>query len=653
MTGMRNPQISVVIIISFILVGGLFLGREQIRTENTYFQGELSSFLVPTIMVGGREYSVENGEVSREGVVPSFLLRNKVLRIAWYSVVNRLDPIFALEGTDPERLEKSVEFLAASLDDFAPLYTPEDEALIRESLYPLNFLRTLAKLETLRQSLVTAPYNRLTLRYNEELIHTMQLYTEDLERLTEAWNELSTRDDLAQRYNFFGGYSYIETYIHTLNALGAASLKKGSLAQRRWTCYRGNLKSCFPLQDALDKNKIFVEESFDTIHKHPHPRDEEAKYHDTLDHSWNIQTNKDIILRYLLSDINKHEFPQRRLLVVLNQSICFPHASPVRYLGWWTPLDKNLRQFQIAYVNDLFFWELVGDFEEWYEPYTENIRTRSRALKKGGIDFQYQKIANIYMCPDSVRDISQVLQIYNLQMSLITNPHFRFFSEKQKNTIENVLSKKSLLDLINLEKKIVTGDSIYQSDIETYLRKLFLLLEEYGEVRLAQLIGSEKVLFIEKLLSHFHQGSLHINEIIVDITQNNYFLKDLITSGSDQGIDYLFAVRSYPMVFFFGFNKSFTEDEISFLQYAYDEPGLLHLFSYNNVLKDRFTADEIVEEMRIERELWKVESSKGPVPKLWSPAGLPVRKAHSGGRSWFSLPAACLSADRAGRCGGG
>jgi len=642
MKGMRNPQISIIIIISLIIVGGLFLGREQIRTENTYFQNELSSFLVPTIIVDGKEYSVENGEVSREGVVPSFLLRNKVLRIAWYSVINRVDPIFALEGTDPGRLEKSVEFLAVSLDDFASLYTSEEEQLIRESLFPLNFLRNLAKLETLRQLLMTVPYNHLIGRYNEELMHTMQLYTKDLGRLTEAWNELSTRDDLAKRYNFFGGYSYIETYLYALGTLEASSLHKRSLAERRWACYRGNLKSCSPLQDALDKNRIFVEESFDAIHKHPDPWDEEAKYHDTLAHSWNSKKNKDILLRYLLSDTNKHEFSPRRLLVVLNQSICFPHASPVRYLGWWTPLDKNLRQFQIAYVNDLYFWELVGDFEEWYEPYADNVRIRSRALKEGGIDFQYQKVANIYMCPDIMRDISQVLQIYNLQMSLIKNPLFR---GKSRFAIENTLSKKSLLDLIDLEKKIVTGDSLYKSDVESYLYKLFALLEEYGEVRLAQLIGSEEVLFIEKLLSRFHQGSLHINETIVNVTQTNYFLNDLITSGSIQGIDYLFAARSYPMIFFFGFNKSFTEDKISFLQYAYDEPELLHLISYNNVLRDRFTADEIVEEMRIERELWK---GKSGVPRALYPKSKVLRAYGSTmltipseveGRLWFSARA--------------
>jgi len=589
MKNINTIQISAILLLGFVTIGSLFVNYQYLRAENTYFQSKLSSFLVPAIIVDGEKHVVERGQVISGNEAASLLAGNKVLRVAWYSVANRLDPIFALEGTNPQQFKRSTELLAASLDDFAFLYN-QDEKLIRESLHPLEFLRNLHKLEALRQLLIAAPNDVLVEEYHKELITTIELYNDDLDKLIEAWNELSTREDLQQQYDFLGGFSYIETYLSALYVLKVSSSYKKFLAEARWACYEGHLSDCSPLEVVLDKNRIFVDGAQGIIHKPVHSR--------------NIKTNKDIILRYLLADINKHEFPQRRSLVALNQSICFPHVSPVYYLGWWTSLEENLRQFQISYINDLYFWELVGDFDEdWYQSYADNVRVHSRQFKTGGIDFQYQDAANLYMCPDMIQDISRVLKIYTIKELLRGDPLFiNYVTPKtHSNTLDKYLSS-----LVKWEKEIITRDIINESIVAAYLHTLSSLLDERGEVYLAQLIGDEKVFFIEKILALYHQGSPQMNEIIASAAHYNYSLNELIArSGLTFGIDYLFAARSYPMTLFFGFNKSFTEDGISFLEYAHDEPEFKHLVSYNNFLKYKLSPEEIIEEMRIERELWE------------------------------------------------
>ena len=175
------------IIILLMGLGYVFiLEQEQLQVERTiqveFLHNELESFIVPPVEVNGKHYEVDGGIVFKKGKQVSLRESLPVLKIAHYAVINRLDPVFALEGTDVDILKKSIEYLISSLETFAPQYESDEEERIRERLYPIQFLQSLVETEALRQQLVASPTKNLVERYHTALGTTITLYQDAVRR---------------------------------------------------------------------------------------------------------------------------------------------------------------------------------------------------------------------------------------------------------------------------------------------------------------------------------------------------------------------------------------------------------------------------------------------------------------------------------------
>jgi hypothetical protein len=134
-------------------------------------------------------------------------------RLEWFVEANRLDPIFALEGTDPDELEESLAYLEAQRDAFAQYYSESDAETIRTSLYPMQFLRLLPELERTRQNMLAEPSTEKALAYSALLVRTIDSYEADARNLARALQHL---DLSTYRFVYVGGSTKTDVMASTL-----------------------------------------------------------------------------------------------------------------------------------------------------------------------------------------------------------------------------------------------------------------------------------------------------------------------------------------------------------------------------------------------------------------------------------------------------
>ncbi len=209
-------------------------------------------------------------------------------------------------------------------------------------------------------------------------------------------------------------------------------------------------------------------------------------------------------------------------------------------------------------------------------------------LNKKGIRYLYQSINNPYMCPDAGANVYRVITIDTIRNMLSTNA---------LGTLEN--ANVIGLPLRAMEQKILTGNVVLESDIDAYINGVRSILIEYGEKKLSQHIGVEKVLYAEKLISVYEQGSPRTDEIIRYIIYKSNVLPELIkTKTPVTNLLYLFLTRSYPLTLLLTHNKSVIEKTPAIVVNAEPfDPINLKLVSYNKMLKHIYSVQEIPEIM--------------------------------------------------------
>src|SRR3989338_4563061 len=94
-----------------LVIGSLGLVRQSWLEEKEYLSHVLSEFIIPPVAVKSEHYVIKNGAVSP---APRFFEERRVLRLAQYALLNRIDPVLALSGANIEQLRASIGALEKS-----------------------------------------------------------------------------------------------------------------------------------------------------------------------------------------------------------------------------------------------------------------------------------------------------------------------------------------------------------------------------------------------------------------------------------------------------------------------------------------------------------------------------------------------------------
>ncbi len=565
----KTASVLAIVVFLALAVAALLYDR-NVKQENVVkLKDELKDFIVLPVSLNNRVYIVENGNVKLDGKDVSVFTEERVLRIAYASVLNRLEPIFGIEGTDPDKLKKSVEDLDASLKEIASLYGEEDAALIRENLYPIAFLKQLAETEKTRQELLLAPSSENAGGYYGDLGKLLGLNASYSKQLETFYKK--NKDRLSYKFNFFDGYGTVSTYTSALEK-NVISLD-GKLAElkKRESCLNGYSSECPSLKAAFVGLSGSMGDNTD------------IKYGPLTNE---IKDNIKIVRAYLgnVSLDSPADTKTTNPLIAIDQSDCFRDAQPAYYQSWMkSDKDKN-GFFTINFVNDLYF-RAVDNNPSRYDS----------SLRSAGLDYLYQPAANLYMCQSVGSDLSRSITMDTLRNMLSGNPLFL-----------NDEIKKASPDAYNLENKIIAGDILYESEFDSYIEGLKSLLLKYGESGLSEIIGKEKMLYAEKLISIAGQKSPRFDETIRYAISNNAIVNTYIKGGLELPLYYLFISRSYPPLLLLSYNESADKNPMKLTVSASSSLANFGLLSYNKFLKGKYSERKILEMMKLGEKIGKL-----------------------------------------------
>ncbi len=412
--------------------------------KSVAFNQQFSSFIVPDIAIGSTTYSVSHGVVTTGGkAVTNPNIVSLVLRIAYFTIANRLDPIMALGGTDPQKLASAVAALKQSTHSFSAAYPKNIRALLAGSFYPINFLETLPQLEASRRTLLAHPSYQNALQYNSSLHSALTQYQSGIEKTTSALNELSSENAANNEYAFPGGYTTSSVVDARLSFLAASAADDEQKAEARFNCLNGNSASCPPLQDLLPLTGSSSEFSVipDVL---PSPLTRVESLLTSME-----KTNATA----LGEQFNGLD------VVALTKSDCLSTTSPF-YVYAWTIRDarSSVSDFRFESINTMYFFDLRKKTQSAF--YTD--------LRKQGLSFLVQRMSNFYECPDSGIESARVASLYELAHRVTLHPLF-FGKAFPK---QNSLMQRASVE----EGQMASSSFISEEAIAQYINTLSTLL---------------------------------------------------------------------------------------------------------------------------------------------------------------------------------
>lgn len=549
---------------------GLFAYRQE-AAANIRNAADLSTklkdFIVPNIVVDGKTYSVDEGVVTRQGTVVPPSLALPILRTAYFSIANRLDPILALEGTDPEKLPVAVAALKNSLQSFSSDYDAKSQQLLADSFYPIAFLETLSALEKERRAVLTQPTPQSAVVYSAGLLASLTKYRAALKKSESAFASFGGAS-ANTALNFPGGSMSLKTMYDSLVALDANAAAAQAKAEARLACLEGSAP-CESLATLLPEITASPAASLSAILPPTQAR---------------IKPLLVASLRASASIFGR-TFNERGV-VILSRNACLPDITTLYAYLWETGKGSSVPALRFQPLNDLYFYDL-------------REKTQSRfytRMHERGINFLSQGISNLYECPDSGLDAMRVVSTYELSRNIANHPLFS----------PTTSPDPVLRQIAEEERRIASSPSILESAVVHYVASLSSLIRAKGERVLAQETSPETVLEAERRIVLLRAHSALFDEQIGTVIAMNGVVRGMNgIVGSSTPLFMLFPSRSYPSLLYLAGNESISPTPISFFKEKNAEPLSKFQFVLYSTLRKTYSDADILHFMETSDQAYR------------------------------------------------
>jgi hypothetical protein len=302
------------------------------------------------------------------------------LEATWYAQAERLDPIFAIEGTDPGKLRQAVALFLDQRDRIAALYPASERQNIKDTLYPSAFLQTLPDLEEARQALLRAPTLQNAKAYHALLVAAIGQYQDGARALAGGLRAIAAT---TPSLGYLGGTASTTDTASKMEAVAAVAAEQGKKEQARFGCLLGYSARCPTLASLRAARGALLAAPAPL----PLPTQDERE--------------ADAITKQMLPLYAFYAGTENALAAI--PSDCFAtSAAYVRayYLDYGGKTGRKL-----ANANDAYFYsqEERKEKEPGFPAY--------EALFNAGVKYEYQSMGNLYMCPDSGLDAASTESI--------------------------------------------------------------------------------------------------------------------------------------------------------------------------------------------------------------------------------------------------
>ena len=435
-----------------------------------FFSNALSTSIVPPVSIAGATYEVEAGHVryvSGASVAPATALQ--VLEIAYAVVLSRHNPIFAVDGTDPESLSEATLALKATIPDIADRYEGEERDDIAKGLYPTDFLSSLADLQQKRDSFLAAPSQSKLMAYRDALSHTTALYQEDLDTFNDVMTDMLP---YSGSFSFTDGLIDRKTYLSIVSLAQHSFMRQSPRVKNFILCTDGVTKDCeglgFPAAPSAAQKTD------------PHVQRE------AIDES--IFTSAGLLA------------PQTQMpdTVLLSDDPCVPGAPSL-----YAVRTSDTEGIQAVPLQDIYFWDFskVSNDNEYVQPFLSE-----------GVRYFFQSPSNPYVCWGGANDLVRIASMIKIRDLIAEKPIFN-----PPRPGDPVPAQ----DAGALERRIVAPDTLSESDIADYAQDINTYLSVYGENAFAQRFGTEDLFRAEEILSIWENRSGDFDAIVRALVRFN------------------------------------------------------------------------------------------------------------------------------------
>ncbi len=547
-----------IILGAFILIMvGVIAYEKHITAQYKYFISQVSHFVIPPVSVNDMMYEIKDGKVLKNGIPVGHSEAILPLRITYYIILNRLNPIFAIEGTDPSLFHKSVENLITSLEEYISFFTTSEGAALWESLYPITFLKALEVLELKRKEMIARPSPETIEIYNTLLTNTLNDYKNDVKKINNFFiynNSFKYKTEPVQRFYFLSGFATARSFTNFFFLLQENADMQEEKIKRRKLCIKGRISQCRDLKIALHYE----------YSKDNNPKELPSA---TLQHAKNIRK---ILHDYYQSNIFTGP------LFILPSSRCFEEGPFYSDIIWDTT-KNNRKTPQMLFLNDVYFYDITNADS----PYLK--------MFQGQLDYLYQPITNMYLCPDIGKSFVDSLTMYGIISILKQNPIFQ----------EKSYTSYSTEELADIERQIISKDTVSLSDIEHFI----FLLSEFltkNETTTPNGFTHDDIIHMEKILLIFKNKSYSFDGLINAIIDQNMIIKELKRITPEMSLESIMVSRSYPLITFLVFNNSFysTAQEAKFISFEKIAKSNFNLVSSKELVDIFFSPEIFISKMR-------------------------------------------------------
>ncbi len=216
--------------------------------EYLFFVNELRNENVSQVVrIGNRTYAVDRGVVSYDSIQVSGITALRALRVAYAKTLAERSPLLGLEGTDPDALRANTTLLKETMTKISLLQeTAEDTKLVKNALYPIDFLYGLASLEEARKQFISSGSELDFDRYVDLFDPVFISGVRDSKKLADAYAYLTSSNRPPQTVSFAGTLSATSTTA-SLASIPESFARLQKQAHRRSLCLSGITWFCPPL----------------------------------------------------------------------------------------------------------------------------------------------------------------------------------------------------------------------------------------------------------------------------------------------------------------------------------------------------------------------------------------------------------------------
>lgn len=297
--------------------------------------------------------------------------------LAAYAAAARLDPLFAIEGTDPEALRHAVSEFFALYGQAVARY-PSDEQAKLKALYPSEFLHLLPELEAARLGLLAAPTALSARSYHGLLVRAMRAYADDAQAIAALMRTTASEHS---RTAYMAGDARLADLADKLEAAGAQVVSvQLAKEQTRFACLR-DARQCAPPAALLAQRAGAI----------PQPARPAAPGADAA---------KAARLTQQLNSLHYSYTATEPVLFAID-STCVA-SSTTAYVQAYYLGNHHGAGRKLSYVHDAYFYDMAMLHATLPE------RPIWGALLDAGVAWLYQNAGNAYECPDAGYDQTEV-----------------------------------------------------------------------------------------------------------------------------------------------------------------------------------------------------------------------------------------------------